>query len=264
MTFFKACLRRLKPGMIVRTSIMSWLHVRTISVKKDVMIEKSDTKTRILDVAERLFAESEFDAVPIREIMRLANAGLGLMNYYFESKDALLEAVIARRVDVLSSARRDALQSFVGAERSSIALLMDAYIDPYLVLMTDRDQGWRHYGRLIAKLAQSNRWTALIHRYFDDTAELFLAELSRLYPAVDRAMIVRTFVFSVGAMLNVFAMSGRMRSLSTGLVKDEELAENVIALKKFIVSGLEGAFAAPSSLKRIDSLKSRAPRSRRH
>ena len=48
---------------------------------------------------------------------------------------------------------------------------MDAYIDPYLVLMTDREPGLNaHYGRLIASLAQSNRWTALIHRYFDDTA----------------------------------------------------------------------------------------------
>ena len=51
--------------------------------------------------------------MPIRKIMRLANAGLGLMNYYFESKDALLEAVIATGRSMLTQ---------LGAARHSAVL----------------------------------------------------------------------------------------------------------------------------------------------
>jgi AcrR family transcriptional regulator len=203
-------------------------------------VSKSDTKKRILDAAEELFAEASFDAVPVREIMRRANARLGLMNYYFETKEALLEAVIARRINVLNSARREALNSFAGTSDSSLERLVDALVDPYLAMMLAEDTGWRYYGRLVAMLAQSSRWNDIVHRYFDETAEMFLAELRRLYPAVDHSTAVRAFVFSVAAMVNLFSMSGRMRSLSEGAIDEEKVNESVEALKTFMVSGLEG------------------------
>ena len=202
-----------------------------------------DTKTRILDAAEELFSETGFDAVPIREIMRRADARLGLMNYYFESKDALLEAVIARRVEQLRSGRMSALAEFCGTAESSLSRLVDAYVDPYLALMLDKKQGWHSYGRLIARMAQSSRWNDLTGRHYDETARLFLAEIKRLHPDVDEAAIIRSFVFAVGAMLNVFSMSGRMRSLSGGTVHDEDLATNVDMLKTFILHGLDGVIA---------------------
>lgn len=204
------------------------------------MSAEKDTKTRILDAAEELFSETGFDAVPIREIMRRANARLGLMNYYFETKEALLEAVISRRAEALRSGRVAMLTEFCGTAESSLSRLVDAYVDPYLALMLDKEDGWRSYGRLIANLAQSSRWSGLTSHYFNETSQLFLAEIKRLYPHCDDAMIIRSFVSAVGAMLNVFSMSGRMQSLSGGTVRDEDLAANVKVLKTFIVYGLEG------------------------
>lgn len=76
------------------------------------------------------------------------------MGYYFESRGALLQAVIASHVEVLTATRISALEEFTGTAESSLSRIVDAYIDPYLALLTDRDIGWRHYGRLIAALAQ--------------------------------------------------------------------------------------------------------------
>ena len=49
-----------------------------------------DTKERILDVAERLFAERGFDGVSMRDLTREAEVNLAAVNYHFGGKDALI------------------------------------------------------------------------------------------------------------------------------------------------------------------------------
>ena len=63
----------------------------------------TDTRDRLLDVAERLFAEHGFDAVSLRAITTDAGANLAAVNYYFGSKEALIEAVVARLVEPLAT-----------------------------------------------------------------------------------------------------------------------------------------------------------------
>ena len=56
------------------------------------------TKERILDAAERLFAERGFAATSLRSITAAAGVNLAAVNYHFRSKEALLEAVFTRRL----------------------------------------------------------------------------------------------------------------------------------------------------------------------
>src|ERR1700682_6408320 len=57
------------------------------------------TKDRLLDTAERLFAKSGIDAVSLRDITAEAGVNLAAVNYHFQSKDSLMEAVICRRIE---------------------------------------------------------------------------------------------------------------------------------------------------------------------
>ena len=50
-----------------------------------------DAKTRILNVAERIFAEKGFDGARVDEIAREANVNKALIYYYFKSKKAIQE-----------------------------------------------------------------------------------------------------------------------------------------------------------------------------
>ena len=59
--------------------------------------QSPDTKNRILDAAERLFADKGFDATSLRMITAAAEVNLAAVNYHFQSKEALLQAVYARR-----------------------------------------------------------------------------------------------------------------------------------------------------------------------
>lgn len=59
--------------------------------------ETQETRTRILDAAQCLFAAHGFDATPTKAIAEYASVPNGLIFYYFPTKKALLETLIAER-----------------------------------------------------------------------------------------------------------------------------------------------------------------------
>lgn len=62
------------------------------------MTELNDKQIRILQVAERQFAEKGFDGTSIRDISREAGSNIAMVSYYFGSKEKLLEALILHRI----------------------------------------------------------------------------------------------------------------------------------------------------------------------
>ena len=67
----------------------------------------TDTKQRILDVAEQMFADQGFAGTSLRSIIAAANVNLAAVHYHFKSKEALLEAVVLRRLGPLNQQRLD-------------------------------------------------------------------------------------------------------------------------------------------------------------
>ena len=74
----------------------------------------TDTKKRILDTAEGLFAEHGFPATSMRDITNAAGVNLAAINYHFGSKESLLIAVLQRRtlpINIARLSRLDALEA---------------------------------------------------------------------------------------------------------------------------------------------------------
>ena len=70
------------------------------------------TKARILDSAERLFAEKGYASTSVREVISDAAVNLAAVHYHFHSKQALLDAVVERRCIGLNRDRLDMLARF--------------------------------------------------------------------------------------------------------------------------------------------------------
>jgi TetR/AcrR family transcriptional regulator, transcriptional repressor for nem operon len=68
---------------------------------KDSRIAPTDTKTRILDVAFRLFHEQGYHATGIATILREAEANSGSLYHYFPSKEALLVGVLEYAAQIM-------------------------------------------------------------------------------------------------------------------------------------------------------------------
>ena len=59
--------------------------------------EKHETKQRLLDAAEALFAAKDFDEVSIRELAAAADVNVAAVNYHFQGKQNLFQEVVLRR-----------------------------------------------------------------------------------------------------------------------------------------------------------------------
>ncbi len=65
------------------------------------MTDFNDKQIKILQVAERLFAEKGFDGTSIRNISKEAKINIAMVSYYFGSKERLLEKLILFRTSDL-------------------------------------------------------------------------------------------------------------------------------------------------------------------
>ena len=74
------------------------------------------TPTQLLDVAEHLFAENGIDNVSIREIVRASGqSNLSAAHYHFGSREALIGAMLTRRIRVINAIRHQRLDELVAS-----------------------------------------------------------------------------------------------------------------------------------------------------
>ena len=112
------------------------------------------TKARILDAAERLFADRGFDATSLRTITADAKVNLAAVNYHFGSKAGLLEEVFKRRVEPLNEdrlAQLTVLQENSGSGGPSVEAILTTFIEPALRVSRDSAQGGAVFMRLLGR-----------------------------------------------------------------------------------------------------------------
>ena len=106
------------------------------------MASRTDTKTRILDAAEKLFAERGFSETSLRLITSKAEVNLASVNYHFGSKKELIRAVLARYLDVfMPSAAIEINRLHHAPEHASLNEIFSALIKPLLELNKVRNGG---------------------------------------------------------------------------------------------------------------------------
>lgn len=71
----------------------------------------NDKQIHILQIAEKLFAEHGFDGTSIRMISKEAKINIAMVNYYFGSKESLLEKLIIYRTSDLKLKLEEVLKT---------------------------------------------------------------------------------------------------------------------------------------------------------
>ncbi len=218
------------------------------TVREDGRLVRGEaTRERVLDAAERLFADHGYDAVSIRQIAKEAEVTLGVVGFHSGSKEELFSTILRRRVELLSARRMSALDALRhGGQAITIRSLMAAYINPYIDFASAGDPQWLAYARLIAHLAGDSRWYPHVKDLYDPVALIFLGEIERLYPEAARDRLAAALVMSVAAMLSTVASTVRIAALASGndfppADTGERLASHRETLIDFCTGGIERA-----------------------
>jgi AcrR family transcriptional regulator len=169
-----------------------------------------DTKQRLLDAAERLFAQQGFHATSLRAITGEAGANLAAVNYHFGSKEGLMEAVIDRRLTPLNKQRTAALDAALvtaAAEgrRPEAREVLRAFIEPTLRF---RQAESRDFIALVGRMVSETDDT--LRRIFVGRMEPFrnrvFEALKLALPDVSEAILNWRLHFTIGAMAHTMFM----------------------------------------------------------
>lgn len=216
--------------------------------KKDIPLNDSARpaetgvrKTRILDAAERLFAEHGYDGVTLRRIATLADVDVALTSYHFGSKRDLFRAVFERRARVLNQVRLDALEACLqraAPHPPTLDAVIQAYLRPLGDIQASADDGWRHYLSLVAWVNSSTEWgNELMTEYFNPFVQRFIAALRTVLPDADIDALHWGYQFMSGALTLTFADTGRMDKLSDGAASSADVGGGYDYMIPFIAAG---------------------------
>jgi AcrR family transcriptional regulator len=199
------------------------------------------TRTRLLDVAEELFARRGFHAVSIRDITKTARVDVSQVHYHYGSKEELLAAVIERRAAILNRARRDALGALQKAHHPAIPgaeEVLHSFIDPLLELSAHADAGWKNYFALVAQVNNSAEWAhRLMNQHFNECVQEFIDALRAALPGIPAADLYWGYHFLSGALTLTFAETGRIDVLSQGLCTSTDVKAIYARFPSFFAGG---------------------------
>jgi len=205
-----------------------------------------DTRERLLDTAEALFAEHGFNATSLRAITQKAEANLAAVNYHFGSKKGLILAVIRRGLRPINEERIRLLEALMDdhPDRPGLEAILDCFYRPAFEYFQDpsRIPFLRLLGRTLFDRGDYTRelmeeeWMPLVHRYL----EAFALAL----PELDRDELTWRFHFSVGAMIFTVSQYEHLEAMTCDSCMIREDYEPALArLIRFTLAG----FLAPVS-----------------
>jgi AcrR family transcriptional regulator len=223
---------------------------------------ETDTRSRILDAAERLFTEHGFEATTLRQITGAAEVNLAAVNYHFGSKEELIREVFRRRLTWLNEQRLrelDRLEADAAGAPLKPSRILEVFFGVALKMAADTEGGGRTFMRLLGRTyTKPSEFVRgfLAEEYAAVTAR-FKAALIKALPEVASEEILWRFHFMLGAMS--YAISGPD---ALHIVDDAELDDtDHEALYARLMSFMLGGLRAP--LPKLPARSAKRPRPRK-
>ncbi|WP_227815690.1 TetR/AcrR family transcriptional regulator [Nitrogeniibacter aestuarii] len=202
----------------------------------------TETRERILDAAEVLFAAHGFEATSMRMITGLANVNLAAVNYHFGSKDALIQEVFRRRLTGLNQRRMSALEEAERAAAGSTvkpSRIVEIFFGMPLVMAAEADPAGATFMRLLGRTyTEPNEFVRrFLAEEYSEVVERFMGALYQAIPDVPRDEILWRFHFMMGAMSYAIAGTDALR-LFGGELNDTDPERMLPRLMSFLLGGL--------------------------
>ncbi len=211
-----------------------------------------DTHTKLLDVAEKLFAKNGFKGTSLRVITQEAGVNLAAVNYHFGSKERLIREVFRRRVGPVNQRRLEKLDRIeekanIEGRNPELREILDAFIEPPIQLMNHPSGKaiMRLFSRLI--IESKKEIAELFIDQFAEVVERFLQAFHRALPQFSQSELSWKMHFMIGAMAHAMAEPFRLKFLSQGLCDPSDVQATITRLIDFCQAGFLAPVSNPDS-----------------
>ena len=191
--------------------------------------QPADTKTRLLDAAEKLFGQHGFDATSLRDITADAQVNLAAVNYHFQSKESLMDAVIERRLEPVNLRRLEMLAA--AGPAPSVEQIVEAFLAP--MLMLEVLPAIPLIGRVLSNPSQ---FVGRVYKkHFMHIIQCFSEALGVALPDLPAEERFWRLQFMAGSMSHVLALSGVLPLLSGQPFNRQRVMSRLVV---FLAAGL--------------------------
>ena len=210
-----------------------------------------DTRGRILDAAERLFAEQGIAASSVRAITREAGVNLAAVSYHFGSKEGLVHEVLDRRLGPLHRERRLRLEQVEERHRLDpppVEEILEAFLQPVVRVLGDPEA--RTFARLLLRafLEPSEELRRLVVGEFLPTVKRYEEALARSAPHLPHEAVLWRLHFTIGALAHTAGHGQLVEFVSEGRCRISDVDRVMAELVRFAAAGFaaEGTSASGS------------------
>lgn len=203
-----------------------------------------ETQTRILDAAEELFLQHGFEGASMRMLTARAGVNLAAINYHFGSKDALIEAVLRRRLDPMNASRVAALDHLEAQAADGPVepdAIIGAFVGTSLRMIEDARGGGRNFIRLLGRTYTDpdKKIRALIGQFYAPAMERYKAAFARALPELPGDELVWRMHFMFGTLSYTLAATDTVQLIAGCKPEDRYDARLLEArLTAFLAAGL--------------------------
>ena len=200
------------------------------------MNEKIDTKSRILDSAEKLFGMNGFEGTSLRDITTAADVNLAAINYHFQSKDSLIDAIVARRIEPVNKKRFELLEA-VGPN-PTVEQILTAFMAPVMRVKVDA------VVPLIGRILSNPELFVerVFHKHLAPVSQRFVEALSKALPELPPSEILWRLHFSVGVLTHTMLWGRIFPKITNGVCDISDREALVDRAVRFVAAG----FRAPA------------------
>ena len=205
------------------------------------------THEKLMNCAEKIFAEKGYDKASVREITAAANVNLASIHYHFGSKENLLQELLNRKLEWLNQQRLIALNT-LGSKNKPLkpSQILEAFFGTLLDMLDEKNYGGEMFLRLLSRstLEPNCLISSISSGKNNAVTEKFRDALFKALPNVPKNEIVWRFHFMVGATSYAISGSGLNKLFVTAEVSEEKSVSKRL-LKKRLMSFLLGGLRSP-------------------
>lgn len=208
------------------------------------MAKRITTQEKILNAAEALFAEQGFEQTSLRQITTEAHVNLASVNYHFGSKKALIQAVMARYLEVFMPKLAEQLQALNKRGDFSTRDVFDCFREPLAELKQVRKHGPTLFLSLLgfayAEIQGHLRRYTMEH--FGEVMALLLDTLHQANPQLSPVDMFWRLHFVLGATVFAQVSGPALREIAAADFGEAVAADQVIdRLIPFLAGGIDAA-----------------------
>lgn len=210
---------------------------------REIKFPQSESKRRLLDAAEQLFAEKGFESVSVRDVTQLAKANVAAVNYHFGSRESLIGMVVTRYITPVNEeriARLDGLEKKWPGKVVPVEELIEAFVRPLVGIVRKSELSERLFCKLMGRIfsMQGEGLPPAVEEQMQVLIDRFSKAFGRALPGLSQEEVIWRIHFMVGVVIHMLLNQEMLHRLTKGGAGNPTMESALGRLVRFVAAGL--------------------------